>query len=81
MNTLSSKGNQENLLDEMKKKNRIKSAKKLFIEWKITKCITIKDDFKTFIDNIKKYVGSVELRFNDDLLSDKITSLCIVKKD
>ena len=45
------------LLDEMKKKNRIKSAKKLFIEWKITKLITLKDDFETFIDNIKRSVG------------------------
>ena len=65
----------------MKKKNRIKSTKKLFIEWKITKCITIKEDFKTFIDIIKKYICSVELRFNDDLISDKITSLWIVKND
>ena len=67
--------------DEMKKKNKIKSAKKLFIEWKITKVITLKDNFETFIDNIKKSVGSVELRFNDDLISDKITSLWIVKND
>ena len=65
----------------MKKKNIIKSAKKLFIEWKITKLITLKDDFETFIDNIKRSVGSVELRFNDDLISDKITSLWIVKND
>ena len=75
------KAQSRKLLDEMKKKNRIKSAKKLFIEWKITKLITLKDDFETFIDNIKRSVGSVELRFNDDLISDKITSLWIVKND
>ena len=75
------KAQSRKLLDEMKKKNRIKSAKKLFIEWKITKLITLKDNFETFIDNIKKYVSSVELRFNDDLISDKITSLWIVKND
>ena len=75
------KAQSRKLLNEMKKKNRIKSAKKLFIEWKITKLITLKDNFETFIDNIKKYVSSVELRFNDDLISDKITSLWIVKND
>ena len=75
------KAQSRKLLDEMKKKNRIKSAKKLFIEWKITKLITLKDNFETFIDNIKKYVSSVELIFNDDLISDKITSLWIVKND
>ena len=69
------------LFDEMKKKNKIKTAKKLFIEWKITKLITLKDDFETFIGNIKKSVGSVELIFNDDLISDKVTSLWIVKND
>ena len=75
------KAQSRKLLDEMKKKNRIKSAKNLFIEWKITKLITLKDNFETFIDNIKKYVSSVELIFNDDLISDKITSLWIVKND
>ena len=69
------------LLDEMKKSNKIKSARKLFIEWKITKLINIKDNFETFIDNIKKYVDSVELRFNDEVISDKITSLWIIKND
>ena len=75
------KAQSRKLLDEMKKKNKIKSAKKLFIEWKITKLITLKDDFETFIGNIKTIVGSVELRFNDDLISDKVTSLWIVKND
>ena len=75
------KAQSRKLLDEVKENNRIKSAKKLFIEWKITKCITIKDSFETFIDNIKKYVGSVELIFNDDLISEKITSLWIVKNE
>ena len=69
------------MLDELKENNRVESAGELFIEWKITKCITIKDSFETFIDNIKKYVGSVELIFNDDLISDKITSLWIVKNE
>ena len=69
------------LLDGMKKNNKIKSARKLFIEWKITKLINIKDNFETFIDNIKKYVDSVELRFNNEVISDKITSLWIIKND
>ena len=69
------------LIYEMKKNNKIKSARKLFIEWKITKLINIKDNFETFIDNIKKYVDSVELRFNDEVISDKITSLWIIKND
>ena len=67
------KAQSRQLLDEMKKNNKIKSARKLFIEWKITKLINIKDNFETFIDNIKKYVDSVELRFNDEVISDKIT--------
>ena len=75
------KAQSRQLLDEMKKNNKIKSARKLFIEWKITKLINIKDNFETFIDNIKKYVDSVELRFNDEVISDKITSLWIIKND
>ena len=75
------KAQSRKLFDEMKKKNKIKSAKKLFIEWKITKLITLKDDFETFIGNIKKSLGSVELRLNDDDISDKITSLWIIKND
>ena len=75
------KAQSRKLLGEVKENNRVESAGELFIEWKITKCITIKDSFETFIDNIKKYVGSVELIFNDDLISDKITSLWIVKNE
>ena len=75
------KAQSRQLLDEMKKNNKIKSARKLFIEWKITRLINIKDNFETFIDNIKKYVDSVELRFNDEVISDKITSLWIIKND
>lgn len=78
-NVLKAQSNQ--LLNEMKEKNRIKSPKTLFIEWKFTKCITIKNGFYSFIEKIKNYVGSVELRFNDDLISDQITSLWIVKND
>ena len=75
------KAQSRQLLDEMKKNNKIKSARKLFIEWKITKLINIKDNFETFIDNIKKYVDSFELRLNDEVISDKITSLWIIKND
>ena len=69
------------LLNEMIKKNSINSPKKMFREWKRTRCMFNKEDFEPFIDRIRSYIGSVELKLNDDLINEKITSLWLIKNE
>ena len=69
------------MLEEMKKINTVKSPEKMFIEWKFSRFIITDDDFKSFIDRIKNYVNSIELKLNDDLISDQATSLWLIKND
>lgn len=75
------KNQSSNLVDEMKKINNIKSPKKMFMEWKFSRCIIIKDDFESFIKRIKSYISSIEFKFNEDLISDQVTSLWLIKND
>lgn len=72
------------LLDEIKKINNIESPKKLFKEWKFINCIHLEEgfnDFKSFINRIKNYVGVIDLRFDDDFLNEQITFLWIMKNN
>ena len=69
------------MLEEMKKINTIKSPEKMFIEWKFSRYIITDGDFKSFIDRIKNYINSMELKLNDDLISDPATSLWLIKND
>ena len=69
------------MLEEMKKINTVKSPEKMFIEWKFSRYIITDGDFKSFIDGIKNYINSIELKLNDDLISDPATSLWLIKND
>lgn len=69
------------LLDEIKKINSIKSPKKLFVEWKFSRGMIINNGFETFINGIKSYASSIELKLNADLISDQTTSLWLIKND
>ena len=75
------KNQSRKLVDEIKKINSIKSPKKMFFDWKFNNGLIIKEDFESFINGIKSYVGSVELKFNDDLISDQATSLWLIKNE
>ena len=69
------------LVDEIKKINSVKTPKKMFFDWKFMNCLIIKDDFETFINRIKSYVGSDELIFNGDLISDQASFLWLIKNE
>ena len=75
------KNQSRKLVDEIKKINSIKSPKKMFFDWKFKNGLIFKDDFETFINGIKNYVGSVELKFNGDFISDEATSLWLIKNE
>lgn len=61
------KNQSRKLGNEIKKINNIKSPKKIFFDWKFQNGLILKEDFESFINGIKNYVGSVELKFNGDL--------------
>lgn len=69
------KNQSRKLGNEIKKINNIKSPKKIFFDWKFQNGLILKEDFESFINGIKNYVGSVELKFNGDFISDEATSL------
>ena len=69
------KNQSRKLGNEIKKINNIKSPKKIFFDWKFQNGLIFKEDFESFIKGIKNYVGSVELKFNGDFISDEATSL------
>ena len=71
----------EVLYAEIKKITEIKSINSLFLEWKITNAIYLRDNFKSFIQRIKNSIKSTDLIINDDLIFDQITSLWIIKND
>ena len=53
----------------------------MFREWKRIRCMFNKEDFESFIDRIRSYIGSVELKLNDDLINEQITSLWLIKNE
>ena len=53
----------------------------MFFDWKFKNGLIFKEDFETFINGIKNYVGSVELKFNGDLISDEANSLWLIKNE
>ena len=63
------------------KLTKMKSAYVLYRRWKFGrfKCDTL--DFASFINEIKKYVTTVDIIFNDDIISDQVTSLWIIKNN
>ena len=69
------KNQSRKLGNEIKKINNIKSPKKIIFDWKFQNGLILKEDFESFINGIKNYVGSVELKFNGDFISDEATSL------
>jgi hypothetical protein len=71
----------EVLYAEIKKITKIKSVNSLFLEWKITNAIYLRDNFKSFIQRIKNSIMSTDLIINDDLIFDQVTSLWIIKND
>ena len=69
------------MIDEIKKKNNIKSPKKLFKEWKFYRCISLKEDFMSFINKIKNYVDTIELKFSNDIINDRTNFLWLIKNN
>ena len=78
---LALKNQSYDLFEEIKKINRIKSPKKIFLEWKFITHNSNNVDFETFTKRIKSYVNSIKLQFNNDLISDQITSLWLIKNE
>ena len=82
ISSLSALKTQKNdLLGETIKIIKIKSAKKLFHEWERQQSISLGENYDSFINSIKNYIGSNPLILKDDLIFDQITSLWLIKNN
>ena len=82
MSSLSELKKQTNeLLVDIRKITKIKSAKTLFFEWKMSKCIYLGKKFNSFYKSIMNSIDDTTLILKDELIFDQVTSLWLIKND
>ena len=71
----------KDLITEIEKLTQIKSAKMIYRRWKYNSVTFVNEDFDSFVNTIKSYTTSVDIKLNDDLISDNVNSLWIIKNE
>ena len=82
MSSLSELKKQTNeLLVDIRKITKIKSAKTLFFEWKMSKFMYLGQKFNSFYKSIMKSIDGTTLILKDELIFDQVTLLWLIKND
>ena len=69
------------LIIEATKLTQIKSANLLYRKWKFSNLNYKNVNFGYFVSLIRNYVTSIEAKFNDDIISDQVTSFWMIKNN
>ena len=69
------------LIIEATKLTQIKSARILYRKWKFSNFNYKNVNFNYFVSLVRNYVTSIEAKLNDDIISDQVTSLWMIKNN
>ena len=69
------------LIMEATKLTQIKSARILYRKWKFSNFNYKNVNFNYFVSLVRNYVTSIEAKLNDDIISDQVTSLWMIKNN